>query len=60
MYVCNCNGITTKDIDEAVRAGATKALDVYRHKGTKPQCGRCVKEITHRVSKGPRPYYASA
>lgn len=57
MYVCNCNGITVDGVEEAVRAGATKALDVYRHHDTKPVCGRCVKEITQLIRKGPRPYY---
>lgn len=59
MYVCNCNGITERDIEDAVRQGASKAIDVYRHKGAKPVCGRCVKDITQRMSKGPRPYHVS-
>jgi len=45
MYVCNCNGVTDREVDEAVVAGAATAEAVLEHHGCSPCCGRCLIEI---------------
>lgn len=49
MYVCNCNGIRSKDVDEAIRAGARKPRAVHAHHGCEVQCARCLPEIVDRI-----------
>jgi bacterioferritin-associated ferredoxin len=45
MYVCNCNGLTQKDIATAIAAAGQTVSQVFLANGCKPQCGRCVLEI---------------
>jgi bacterioferritin-associated ferredoxin len=46
MYVCNCNGLTQKQVREAIdRKPARDEMCVYRYYQCEPQCGRCVPEI---------------
>ena len=45
MYVCNCNGLTERQVRAAVEAGARKWTEVYAHHGCRPQCGRCVADV---------------
>ena len=45
MYVCNCNGITEKNVQQAVKAGAATWKEVHHHFGYEPCCGRCQIEI---------------
>jgi len=42
MYVCNCNGITEKDVAQAIENGCARAEDIYEKCGKQPQCGRCI------------------
>ena len=42
MYVCNCNGIRERDVNQAIEAGASKPVDVFRHCNTSAQCAKCV------------------
>ena len=49
MFVCNCNGIRCKQVDEAIRAGARRPAAVHAHHGCKAQCGRCLPEIADRI-----------
>jgi len=42
MYVCNCNGIRERDVHQAIEAGASKPVDVFRHCNTNAQCAKCV------------------
>jgi bacterioferritin-associated ferredoxin len=42
MYVCNCNGIKERDVQQAIDAGAQKPADVFRHCQTAAQCAKCV------------------
>lgn len=51
MFVCNCNGIRCKQVDEAIRAGARKPKAVHAHHGCEAQCGRCLPEIADRIRK---------
>ena len=42
MYVCNCNGIRERDVHQAIEAGASKPVEVFRHCNTAAQCAKCV------------------
>lgn len=45
MYVCNCNGLTLRDVREAATAGVERPGQVYAWHGCQPQCGKCVAEV---------------
>lgn len=42
MYVCNCNGIRERDVQQAIEAGASKPVEVFRHCQGAAQCAKCV------------------
>ena len=52
MYVCNCNGVTDREVDEAIAAGARRPKDVLAHHGCEPCCGRCLPEIADCLKGG--------
>lgn len=52
MYVCNCNGITQRQVRAAKEAGARKWTDVHAHFQCQPQCGGCGAEIANML-QGP-------
>jgi bacterioferritin-associated ferredoxin len=52
MYVCNCNGVTRAEVDEAIAAGAEAPEQVLAHHGCEPCCGRCLPEIAEGISCG--------
>jgi len=52
MYVCNCNGVTKREVDEAISAGAQGPEDVLAHHGCEPCCGRCLPEIAEQLECG--------
>lgn len=41
MYVCLCKGITDKDVEGAISAGAGSYADVRSQLGVGTQCGQC-------------------
>ncbi|MEE4277474.1 MAG: bacterioferritin-associated ferredoxin [Halieaceae bacterium] len=41
MYVCICNGITDRQIREAVASGATSLEELHDTLGVASQCGSC-------------------
>ncbi len=41
MYVCICNGITDKQIRQAVAGGATSLEELHDELGVASQCGSC-------------------
>ena len=51
MYVCNCNGITDSEVEEAVRSGAEKWDDVHTYFDCVPCCGKCECEISDAICK---------
>ena len=51
MYVCNCNGITERQVTVAVQAGATRWKDVHAHYDCAPQCGKCQCEMIDAISE---------
>jgi bacterioferritin-associated ferredoxin len=52
MYLCNCNGLTEREVREALATGCRSAGQVYRCLGVKPQCGRCVKDVRGMMRTG--------
>lgn len=65
MYVCNCNGISERDVKSAVRAGAARWDDVHAYYGCTPACGKCECEIVDAIAEhrgkrraDPRPFFA--
>ena len=51
MYICNCNGITERQVKVAIQAGAIRWQDVHTHFGCMPQCGKCECEIVNTIAK---------
>jgi len=51
MYICNCNGITEKQVKAAVRKGVRHWHDVHTHYGFVPQCGKCQCDIVQYMSE---------
>ncbi|MBO6521825.1 MAG: (2Fe-2S)-binding protein [Rhodospirillales bacterium] len=45
MYICNCNGITDKEVKTALKAGVERWDDVHAFYGCEPCCGQCQCEI---------------
>lgn len=55
MYVCNCNGITEREVRIAVQSGAKCWKEVHAHHGHEPCCGRCECEISDVIAEGTAP-----
>jgi bacterioferritin-associated ferredoxin len=49
MYVCVCNGLTTRQIRSAA-ASCSSTGGVYRALGVTPQCGKCIPTIRATVN----------
>ncbi|MGH7073950.1 MAG: (2Fe-2S)-binding protein [Stellaceae bacterium] len=49
MYVCVCNGLTTREI-RAVAASCPSTGGVYRALGVQPRCGKCIPAIRGMVA----------
>lgn len=41
MYVCNCKGVTDRDIREAVENGVSNLRSLRKCTGATGQCGKC-------------------
>ncbi len=46
MYICNCNGLTEGQIENAATSGDKHWRDVLARHGYEPCCGMCETEIT--------------
>ena len=44
MYVCVCNGLTTRQV-RAAAATCSSTGGVYRSMGVEPRCGKCIPTI---------------
>lgn len=49
MYVCVCNGLTTRQVRNAA-ATCSSTGGVYRALGVAPQCGKCIPTIRATVT----------
>jgi len=45
MYLCLCNALDDTRIADAIRQGARRPRDIYRHCGCDAQCGRCTASL---------------
>jgi bacterioferritin-associated ferredoxin len=43
MYVCLCNGLTDRQVAEAVADGAARPNQVHAKCGCRAQCGTCLR-----------------
>ncbi len=70
MYVCICNNVTERDIEQAVRAGASSVDCLARELGVSSCCGQCrcfaddvlnqALRAVHGRERSPAPEFASA
>jgi len=51
MFICICQAIRDREIDDAIRAGARRPVDVFRACGKNPQCGSCACDIRQRIAQ---------
>jgi bacterioferritin-associated ferredoxin len=51
MYICNCNGITEREIRGAVELGCQSVADLSRDLGLGTCCGKCVPDA-HGILRG--------
>lgn len=49
MYVCNCNGVTEREIRGAVELGCNNVADLTRELGVANCCGKCLPEAARLV-----------
>jgi bacterioferritin-associated ferredoxin len=49
MFICVCNAITDKDIEDARAKGVTTHDEVFAHFGAAPRCGRCIESMCERM-----------
>ncbi len=45
MYLCLCRAISDRDVAAFARAGACTVAQVFKAKGTAPNCGSCIGHI---------------
>ena len=53
MYVCVCNGLTSRQVDAAA-ASSTSTGAVYRALGVQPRCGKCIPTIRNMLASNER------
>jgi bacterioferritin-associated ferredoxin len=46
MYICNCNGITEREIRGAAELGCASLEDLRRDLGVASCCGKCADEAS--------------
>ena len=49
MYICNCNGVTEREIRGAVKLGCATVADLTRELGVASCCGKCLPEASKLV-----------
>jgi bacterioferritin-associated ferredoxin len=51
MYICNCNGITEREIRGAVELGCASIEDLRRDLGVASCCGKCLPDARSLLQK---------
>lgn len=51
MYVCNCNGIREREVRAAIAAGARRPAQVFKARGRRPRCAKCVCEMREMIAQ---------
>lgn len=59
MYVCNCNGLTERQVKAAIEAGARNWMEVHLYHDSRPQCGKCGMDICDRLKKRESPCFGA-
>lgn len=49
MYVCVCNVITDRQIQQAIEAGHDEPEAIYAACGVRPQCGSCAETMEEMI-----------
>lgn len=49
MYVCLCTGVTSHQIEEAIRNGAKTAEEITMQTGAGSNCGSCLNSVVAMV-----------
>ncbi|NQV98773.1 MAG: (2Fe-2S)-binding protein [Rhodospirillales bacterium] len=64
MYICNCNGLTERQVDAARKGGAQSWPEVYAFYDCAPKCRKCVPDVARRLNgtdqTPPDPFYAQS
>ncbi len=60
MYVCVCNGVTDREVSEAIEAGAKTRTAVTRACGAGGDCGSCHRAIDEMLGSKCSPLDKSA
>lgn len=55
MYICICNAINDRMVDEALTAGARSVARVYKHHECAPRCGKCIPLMREMVQESASP-----
>ena len=49
MYACICRNLRDRDVQTAKAAGAKNPAQVFKHHGTRPNCGSCLQYIQEQL-----------
>lgn len=49
VYICVCNALNERKVDEAIGAGARSVAGIYKCHGCTPKCGRCIPMMRERL-----------
>lgn len=60
MYVCICNGVTDRQIRDAVCRGARRLEDLSRELGVATGCGSCACVASELLAEAPAPSGSSS
>ena len=52
MYICLCNNITSKNVNEALEKGVSCSKKIHSFYNCKPKCGKCIDLMNGIVEKG--------
>jgi bacterioferritin-associated ferredoxin len=53
MYVCVCNGLTSRQVNAAAASNSSTGA-VYRALGVQPRCGKCIPTIRNMLAAAER------
>jgi bacterioferritin-associated ferredoxin len=48
MYVCICNALKDRELEERAREAPTVA-EVFRRCGSRPKCGKCLPDVAEMI-----------
>jgi bacterioferritin-associated ferredoxin len=53
MYLCICNALTERQIEALIDEGIGTLSDLYAALQCRPQCGKCIADIHHKMRTHP-------